>query len=81
MNMATEREKPLAWLVSPDGGRTWSLRPALDAAHVNSPTFEKPTGGNQLPAGGLPPFVYFDGASRYPVEGEIIQNDVYLVLP
>ena len=81
MNMSTEREQPLAWLVSPDGGRTWSARLAVDAAHVNSPSFEKPTGGNHLPADRLPPFVYFDGASRYPEEGEIIQNNVYLVVP
>lgn len=29
----------------------------------------------------MPPFVYFDGASRYPEEGETIQNNVYLVCP
>jgi lysophospholipase L1-like esterase len=81
MNMDPKREKRLAWLLSPDGGRTWSARLAVDAVNVNCPTFEQPRGGNRLPENALPPLLYFDGSKDYPEAGETIQNNVYLVLP
>ncbi len=81
MNFAEGRDKRLAWLASADDGRTWSAQRALDSADFHQPNVERATGGNRLPVDRLPPFVFFDGASRYPAEGEIIQNDVYLIAP
>ena len=81
MRFATDRDKRLVWLVSRDGGRSWQTRPAIEGGDFNSPTAERITGGNQLPADQLPPLAYFDGASRYPEAGELLQNNVYLVVP
>ncbi len=81
MNMKTSREKRLGWVISGDAGITWTSRKALRGGDFNSPNLEEPTGGNQLPEDRLPPMVYFDGASRYPEEGEALQNNVYLAVP
>jgi hypothetical protein len=45
----------------------------------NQANVERPTGFNHIPADRVPPFIYFDGTSRYRKEGEIIQNNVYLI--
>ena len=70
--------KRLVWLISKDRGATWEAPLALpEGAVFNQPNVERPTGVN-IPKSGLrPPFVYFDGSSRYRKEGEIIQNNVY----
>ena len=38
-----------------------------------------PAGANTIPAGQYPPFVFFDGESRYPDKetGEVINNRVF----
>jgi len=76
-----ELDKRLAWLVSRDGGETWDATKALDGGDFNQPNVERPVGGNQPPADTAPPFIYFTGERRYPEEGEVIHNDVYLVMP
>jgi hypothetical protein len=80
MNWNTDAKR-LVWLISRDRGQTWSIRSALPAGTAfNEANVERPTGVNIPAADTLPPFVYFDGTSRYPKEGEILQNNVYLVL-
>jgi hypothetical protein len=74
-------DKRLAWLISPDDGGAWTAREALEVTDFNQPNVERPTGGNELLDDGVPPFIYFDGASRYPEDGESIQNNVYFVTP
>lgn len=81
MGFGEDLDKRLAWLISPDGGGIWTARKALAVTDFNQPNVERPIGGNQIPANRLPPFIYFDGASRYPEDGETIQNNVYLVTP
>jgi hypothetical protein len=74
--------KRLVWLVSRDGGEHFEVSPALgENAEFNQPNAERPHGFNQLPAGSFPPFIYFDGESRYRKKGEVLQNNVYLVRP
>ncbi|NNE91664.1 MAG: hypothetical protein HKN23_08455 [Verrucomicrobiales bacterium] len=76
---ATEGKK-LVWLTSPDG-KNFSVLPALPANRsFNEQNVERPTGFN-LPGKGRPPFLFFDGESRYPKGKEILQNGVFLVLP
>ncbi len=76
------KAKRLIWLTRPDGAQEWRARPALPAGTVfNQANVERPTGVNLPAAGRRPPFVYFDGTSRYRKKGEIIQNHVYVVRP
>jgi hypothetical protein len=82
MRFLEEPVKRLVWLVSEDGGRTFRVRPALEPGlMLNQANTERPTGVNTIPAGRMPPFAYFDGLSRYREPGELIQNNVYLVMP
>jgi len=70
--------KRLVWVVSNDRGASWQASLALPAETVlNEANVERPTGVNMPVAGQLPPFIYFDGISRDPEEGETIQNSVY----
>ena len=74
----------LVWLQSRDGGQTFTPRDIV--AHDPDrgtllPTMERPTGFNGVAAGKLPPFLYFEGLSRYRKPGEIIQNKVYFMQP
>lgn len=73
-------DRRLAWLVSRDGGTTWSAQPALEGHAAQQPNLERPMGGNELPATGLPPFVFFEGIGYNPGEGEVVRNDVHLAL-
>jgi hypothetical protein len=71
-------------LESRDGGRTFTSRdliPHDPGRGTLLPTQERPTGFHGVPAGKLPPLLYFEGLSRYRKPGEIIQNDVYYVQP
>ena len=71
----------LIWLISEDGARTWSALPALESGtDFNLANVERRTGAHPLPPGQWPPFIYCDGLTRDPKEGEVIQNNVYLVL-
>lgn len=73
---ATEGKK-LVWLRSTDG-ETFSVTPALpEGAIFNEPNVERATGFNRVAK--TPPFLYFDGESRYPKGKEILQNRVFLV--
>jgi hypothetical protein len=79
MNWNAEAKR-LVWLTSTDRGKSWEGRLALPEGTVlNQANVERATGVNIPAAGRLPPFVYFDGTSRYPKAGEIIQNNVYFV--
>jgi hypothetical protein len=74
------KDKRLVWLISDDLGRNWAVRFVLPEGEVfNQSNAERATGVNMPAAGRLPPFIYFDGTSRQPRKGEIIQNNVYFV--
>ncbi len=71
----------LVWLISRNQGQSFTVMPAsLDGQVVHEANLERPVGSNQIPAGSKPAWVYFDGLSRYPKRGEVIENNVYLVL-
>ncbi|MBN4073926.1 BNR-4 repeat-containing protein [bacterium AH-315-E10] len=73
-------EKKLLILLSSEDGKSWRAGQVLPTGDVfNQASFERPTGVNNPK--GQPSFIYFDGESRYPEKGEIIQNNVYFVLP
>ena len=70
----------LAWITSRDGGETFSVRAALPSGKtIHQPNVERSAGYNEIPSGQYPPFIYFDGHSRYRKKGEIIQNNVYFI--
>ena len=69
LNWETE-DKRLIWLTLQDGDRDWKTQLALPQdAIFNEANLERPTGGNTISAGQYPPFVFFDGESRYPDPG------------
>jgi hypothetical protein len=72
----------IVWLESRDGGKTFSVRPAV-AHEANKgtlvPSIERPTGFNDIAAGRRPTFLYFVGLSRYTKKNEVIDNQVYWV--
>ena len=77
LNWETE-DKRLVWLTLQDGD--WKSQLALPQDMVfNEANLERPTGANTIPAGQFPPFVFFDGESRYPDKetGEVINNRVF----
>ena len=70
----------LAWVTSRDGGNSFSVRAALPGGKtIHQPNVERPAGFNRIPGGQYPPFVYFDGFSRYRKGKEVIQNNVYFI--
>jgi hypothetical protein len=76
--------KRIVWLDSRDGGQTFASRDLIPPDPDRGtllPTIERPTGFHGVAAGQFPPLLYFEGLSRYRKPGEIIQNDVYFVLP
>jgi hypothetical protein len=76
----TTDSKKLVWVISRDRGKTFTVEQALeDGAVFNQANLERLTGQNEIIAGRFPPFIYFEGLSRYPKPGEIIQNDVYFL--
>jgi len=78
--MFAEEDKRLVWLTSADRGRTFSTEAALPAGRIfNQANVERPAGFNRIAAGRRPPFVYFDGKSRYRKKGEVLQNNVFFV--
>ena len=81
LSMAEGTDDRLAWLVSSDNGNTWCPHPALEGQSATQPNVERPMGGNEIPGGRPPPFLFFEGATRYPEEGEMIQNRVQLAVP
>ena len=81
LGFATEGKR-LAWLISRDCGKSFAVQQAIDDEQVfNQANVERPAGFNEISAGQLPPFVYFDGTSRYPKGREVLQNNVFLRLP
>ena len=72
--------KQLAWITSRDGGKTFTAGEALPSGKtIHQPNVERPAGFNQIKAGISPPFIYFDGLSRYRRKGEVIRNNVFFV--
>lgn len=70
----------LAWITSSDGGQTFAVRAALKGGKViHQPNVERPAGFNTIHPGKTPPFIYFDGNSRYRKGKEVIQNNVFFV--
>ena len=79
LHFSTE-EKRLVWLIRNARTGEWRTRPALPVGtDANEANVERPTGVNIPAADVLPPFGYFDGASRYRKRGEILQNNVFVV--
>lgn len=75
-------QKRLAWLVSRDRGKTFTVADALKpGTDFNQANVERPTGFNAIAPGDYPAFLYFDGTSRYREKGEVLQNKVYFVRP
>lgn len=73
------QDKRLVWLVSRDRGQTWSTDEALPKGTVfNQANIERAAGFNKITAV-HPPFIYFDGTSRYRKKNEVLQNDVYFL--
>ena len=82
MRLKPECRRRLAWLISGDACESFTAAPALEEGAIyNQPNLERPTGVNHIPAERRPPFIYFDGVSRYPEKNEILQNNVFLVRP
>lgn len=81
MRMGSNLDKRLAWLYSTDRGLNWFAIPAMAGNQFNQPTVERITGGNHPNTQKFPAFIYFDGDIRYPKIGEVIQNNVYLMIP
>lgn len=74
--------KRLVWLISRDHGKSFTTTLALDKGSVfNQPNAERQTGFNHIRNGPFPPFLYFDGESRYREKGEVLQNNVFFVSP
>ncbi len=82
------REHPniqqLVWLESRDGGNSFVTREVIRHQPDRGtllPTLERPTGFHGVDRGQRPPFLYFEGLSRYRKPGELIQNKVFFVEP
>ncbi len=76
LNWETE-DKRLVWLTLQDGDRDWKTQLALPQNTIfNEANLERPTGVNTISPGQYPPFVFFDGESRYPDKeaGEVINK-------
>jgi hypothetical protein len=72
-----QEDKRLVWLVVGKAGRHCTVRPALPANTVfNQANVERAAGYNEIQAGHVPSFVYFDGTSRYRKKNEVLQNTV-----
>ena len=83
LNWETE-DKRLIWLILQEGDRDWKTQLALPQdAIFNEANLERPTGANTISAGLYPPFVFFDGESRYPDKetDEVINNRVFFCGP
>ena len=83
LNWETE-DKCLVWLTLNEGDRNWKTQLALSQDTIfNEANLERPAGGNTISAGEYPPFVFFDGESRYPDKetGEVINNRVFFSGP
>ena len=71
MNMIERSDQRLVWLVSQDGGQTFSAQPFLSpGASYNTPSLEKSVGANVIDADRMPGVLFFDGSSAYPGGGE-----------
>ena len=76
----SEEGKKLVWVYTKDGGKNYSTKLALpEKTIVNQPNVERSAGFNQIHSGGFPPFLFFDGSSRYRKGKEVIQNNVFFV--
>ena len=63
MNFASDPVKRLVRLVSTDGGRTFTVQAVIEpGAMFNMVNIERPAGSNTIPAGRVPPWIYFDGS-------------------
>jgi hypothetical protein len=75
-----QKNKRLVWLQSRADGQGFSVQAALpEGALFHQANVERPAGYNQISSGHVPPFAYFDGASRYRKGNEVLQNNVHFV--
>lgn len=70
------------WLESSDGGQSFTSVDLVPKPEVGQgqhmPSIERTEGGNSISTG-RPRFLYTEGDSDYPEDGETVQNAVYLV--
>ena len=75
MRMRERLDQPLIWLLSFDGGETFSMRPFLEPGRAyNCPSVEKAVGVNAIAADRLPAVLYFDGSREYPGGGDYYED-------
>lgn len=78
----TDKEQALVWLTSRDGGRRFTIEPAVKLGlNFNQPNTVRAVGGNKISATRKPPFVYFQGNPNKNKGGPPVQNEVFLVVP
>ena len=71
MRMQERLDERLVWLLSADGGSSFSVRSCLEPGRAcNCPSVEKAVGINSIAADRLPGVLYFDGSRAYPGGGD-----------
>ena len=71
MGMNERFDQRLVWLVSLDGGKTFTIHRLLEPGTAfNGPNVETSVGANIIPADHLPGVIYFDGSKGYPGGGD-----------
>ena len=71
MNMTERADRRLAWLLTDDGGESFTIHGVLEPGTTfNCPSVEKPVGANAVSADRLPSVVWFDGSKGYPGGGD-----------
>ena len=67
MIMSEKTDERLLWLISTDGGETFSIETVLDpGVSFNNPSVEFPCGANRIDAFRNPFILYYDGTNAYP---------------
>ena len=67
MIMSEKTDERLLWLISTDGGETFSVETVLEpGVSFNNPSVEFPCGANRIDAFRKPFILYYDGTNAYP---------------
>ena len=75
MRMCERSDQRLVWLVSRDGGATFTVETFLTPGQAcNCPSGEKSVGINTIPADRPPAVLYFDGSQEYPGGGDYYES-------
>ena len=75
MRMCERSDQRLVWLVSRDGGATFTVETFLTPGQAcNCPSVEKSVGINTIPADRPPAVLYFDGSQEYPGGGDYYES-------